>query len=527
MCPFRIGTSSLFALLLLAGCKSKETNSMVLSPNQEARFGLANAPTTFDPRLSKGLANSCVINMLYEGLTHVDAKGNVLPGLADSIHVSPDMKTYTFVLKDAKWSNGDSITAKDFAYSWNSQRDPSFKAPHSYLFSVIKPGDDAIVASDDKTLVVQLVNPTPYFLQLAATAPFFPVNQKWVQEHIQDADINKLDCVSNGPFSLTPHTLGQPVELVKNDQYWGQQAVKLTKVTLSPNNDHTNYALYQKDALDWTGAPLCVLPKDGIKALKHEGNLKSEPAAGTQFLRFNIEKAPFANSKMRHAFCLAIDSQKIVDDILMGQQKVATSFVPSELGIPAKAYFVPNDLQGARAFFEESLQEQQITREMLPEITLAYIDIGHMPAISESIKQNIKEAFNITITLLPLQAEEYYSKVLGKDYTISLASWFADYFDPMSFLSIFQYKENSTNNTQWSDTSYTHLLERSCLEMDQQKRLELLANAQDILMHDMPIVPLYHFAFSHARSDKLQGVSLSPLGQINLEESYIVEVQKQ
>jgi oligopeptide transport system substrate-binding protein len=499
---------------------------MVLSQEQQARFGISSELSTLDPRLSKGLANSNIINMLYEGLTRVDRDGKVLPGLAENIHVSPDMQTYTFVLKDAKWSNGDQITAKDFEMSWNAQRKPEFNAPNTYLFSVIKEGDAAIKATDDKTLVVQLVNPTPYFLQLVATPAFFPVHQKWVQEHPDSTDGGKLACVCNGPYTAVPFTKGQTITLIKNDNYSGKAAVKLAQVTFSPNDDYTNFSMYQKGLLDWAGAPLSVLPQDSIEALKKAGDLKSEPAAGTQFLRLNVEIAPFNNTKMRHALCLAVDAQTIIDTILQGEQKLATSFVPPELGLPAFAYFVPNDLQGARAMFEDALQELQMKQEMLPQLSLTYMDSGNMQKIAESIQKNIKNAFNLDIILKELPREQYYQAMTNKDYMVSLGSWFADYFDPMSFLSIFQYKENGTNNTGWSNSSYTHLLERSCMEMDQQRRLELLSNAQEILMQEMPTIPLYHYAFIHVRSEKLQGVLLSPLGQLNLEESYIVDMQQ-
>src|SRR5262249_8888859 len=159
---------------------------------------------------------------------------------------------------------------------------------------------------------------------------------------------------------------------------------------------------FETKELDWAGAPLTVLPQSAFNTLKNEKSLKAPPAAGTQFLRVNINKAPLTNAKMRHALSLAIDSQSIIDSIMQGEQKQATNFVPPALGLTQKPAFTPHDIQKAKHAFEEALQEEQLTRETLPQITLTFIDSERAQKIYSSIKQNYKDAFDIDLQLVPL-----------------------------------------------------------------------------------------------------------------------------
>jgi oligopeptide transport system substrate-binding protein len=259
-------------------------------------------------------------------------------------------------------------------------------------------------------------------------------------------------------------------------------------------------------------------------ALKQENRLQSAPAAGTQFLRFNVQKAPFSNLKFRQALNLACDTNAIVKEVMRGQELPATSLVPPEMGL--KGSTPAYNPSKAAVLFEEALYELFITRNDLPTLTLSYIDAGRMKKIAEVLADGWKKNLNIEVKVEATPAASFYDKLFAQDYQLAAGSWFADYFDPMSFLSVFEHKDNGINCTGWSNPDYTRLLGQSNLEMDPAKRLQLLQQAEDILAADLPILPLFHFAFSYGKSDRLQMVKLSPLGMLDLEDAYFVDAAK-
>jgi len=534
----KVCTVTLFATCLATGCKfgSKTTadHEMALSKNQEVHLCLTDKTNSFDPRLTRGMPSGNIVRLLFTGLTYVDENGKVFPGIAQNIHISPDMKTYTFTLRECTWSNGDQVKAQDFEYAWKTSLNPEMKSPMAYMLFAIKGAkglfegsvmqdEMGCKATDDKTLVVTLENPTPYFLQLTATPAYFPVNKAWVQANPDFKEGDTETCVSNGPFKIAKFTPANSLELVKNELYWGKEMVKLNKVTFSLLDDHQALASFQKGELDWVGAPLSILGPEGINTLKQSGQFRSNPAAGTQFMRVNVDKAPLNSLKFRKALLLAIDSQAIVTTIMQGGQSPAIGFVPPVLGVQQKSYFIPHDVEGARRTLEEALIEMAMSRNDPPTITLSYISSERAQKIAETLQQNWKDAFNLQVNLEGSVATSFYDKIFSKDYDLAMGSWFADFFDPMSFLSVFQYKENGTNNTGWENPDYTRLLEQSNLEVDTQKRLAFLQQAEEILMTDLPLLPIFHFSFTHGKNDLLQDYKLSPMGYIDLEDAYIME----
>lgn len=518
---FYIVTTIAFALSYLAGCKSKEANPKVILSNvQEARIGLSEKALTADPRYAKNLSSMNLCQLLYEGLTRCDQKGNILPGAAENIQVSGDMKTYTFKIRPSYWSNGDPVTAADFEYSWKSQLKPQTKSDCSYLLFPIKGAMDAaygrasvddvgIQTPDDTTLVVTLENPTPHFLQLVATTTYYPVHKN--QNHLP---------VTNGPFMIANWAMGEALELAKSSQYWDKTNIRLNKINFSIKDDLDLTTLFENGELDWIGAPVSQMARDAYDNLKASGSFTTAPAAGTQFIRVNVERGPFSNAKIRKAFCLAVDGQAIVDSIMQQNQQVATNFLPPMIAPSEKQYFTPHDLQTARELFEQGLSELNQSRENISPINFTYIASQKQDQMAKSLRENWKEAFNVDVELDPCEPTDFYEKLFSGNYDLSSGSWFADYFDPMSFLSIFQYKENGTNATGWSNADYTRLLEQSCLEIDPQKRTDLLVQAQDILMNEMPVLPLFYFSFSFAKNQQLQA-ELSPLGTMQLSQGYV------
>lgn len=530
--------NTLFAACIVTGCKSssevKDTGIKGFSEMQEVHLPLVEKGLSLDPRLSSGLAATNVARLLFEGLTYIDENGKIFPGMAKDIQISSDLKSYTFSLREAEWSNGDKVKSSDFEYAWMSALSPEMKAPGAYMLFPIKNAqsyfegkcsydDVGIHAMDDKTLVINLESPSPYFLQLTATSMYLPVNQKWAEAHPGFTEGGDKTCVSNGSFKVASFVQDEQLELVKNERYWGNTTVRIDKAHISFMDDQAALASFQKGEVDWVGAPISTLGQAGQETLTESSQLKFAPVAGTQFLRINVAKAPLSSAKFREALMLATDSQSIVTNIMKGQQIPAGALVPPGMGLTEKA--PAYDAAEATKLFEEALLDMGMTRNDLPAITLSYISSERMQKIAEFLAQNWKSAFGIDIKLEGAVSSSFYDKLFAEDYQIAAGSWFADYFDPMSFLSVFQGKNNGTNYTSWANPDYTRLLQQSNLEMDPVKRMQLLQMAQDVLMQDLPILPLFHFAFSYGKNDRLKDVTISPMGMVDIDDSYLIDAE--
>ena len=508
----------------------------VLVKHKKFAFRLEKKTSNLDPRLSQGIAASNISRLLFEGLTYIDSNGKIFPGIAKNIHISPDLLIYTFTLRDAKWSNGQMIKASDFEYAWKSVLNPDKKAPMAYMLFGIKGAksyfdgtsemkDIGIQALDDKTLVVTLENPSSYFLQLTATSAYLPVNQEWTESHLSFTEGDTMKCVSNGPFSVASFVPDQKLELVRNIHYWANTAVKLDKALINFTEDSLAISDFQKGDVDWVGSPLTTLAESGQAALKESNQLMFAPAAGTQFLRLNVTHEPFSNVKFRKALLLSCDTQGIVNNVMKGSQKPAGSFVPPGMGLEEKAPVY--DISQAAILFEEALLEMSMTRNDLPELTFTFLKSDRMQKMAQSLVQNWKAALNIEIAIKPQDSGVFYDDLFKSNYQIAAGSWFADYFDPMSFLSVFQTKNNGINCTNWSNPAYTDLLNTSNLEIDPTKRMALLQQAQDILMQDAPILPLFHFVFAYGKNDRLEHSVLSPMGMLNIDDAYFIDPPKE
>ncbi len=507
-----------YALPLLAACIATSCSFSTKKRDQTIRLGTSHKISTCDPRKAQGLTETSIARMLFEGLTYIDENGKLFPGIATKIQISQDLKTYTFHLRDANWSNGDKVLAADFEKSWKSMLDPETKSPMAYMLFVIKGAkefyDDKVAADavgikalDDKTLVVQLSSPSPYFLQLTATPNYFPVPQKWDDMHP----------IGNGPFALAEFTPEKPLQFVKNSHYWGNTTVTVEKLELQMMEEQELLSQFKKGNLDWIGSPLSTLTQTERDSLQ---NVQYAQAAGVEFLRLNTQKAPFTNPKVRKALQLAIDTKAITANILKGGQKPAQGFVPLGMGIHAEdVSYNPTE---AASLFEAGLLEIPMNKAQVPPLMFTFIDADRMGKIAELIAQNIKSALNIEVVLDPQAPNAFYEKLFSQDYQIAAGSWFADYYDPMSFLSVFQTPDNGVNCTGWKNAEYSHLLLMSNLEIDPVRRMSYLQQAQDVLMEDLPIVPLFYFTFSYCKSSDLDVKPISPMGTLDIENATFI-----
>ncbi|NBI31290.1 peptide ABC transporter substrate-binding protein, partial [Chengkuizengella marina] len=415
----------------------KETDNTTTEVNEEPtteqvlRVNFHSEPPTLDPGLASDSTSGTIIRAVFDGLTRLNPETNEYePSAAEDVQVSDDLLTYTFTIRDHSWTNGDPVTAHDFEYAWKRALDPATAADYAYQLYYLKNGADAnagdvsldevgVRALDDKTLEVTLENPTPYFLELTAFYTYMPVNKSIVEANENWANDATDLYATNGPFKLTKWEHGSEVELVKNEDYWNVDAVKLQTINFSMVEDEsTELAMYEAGDLDWAGAPFSSLPTDAMAPLKESGDLITQEIAGVYWYKFNTEIAPFDNEKMRKAFSYAINRQEIIDYVAQGNQKPALGAVPLSMPLNPDGYFDPT-VEEAQKLFDEALAEMGLSSaDELPPIVLNFNTSEGHQKIAQAIQEQWNQAFGIQVTLENVEWGVYIDKLHEGDYQI-------------------------------------------------------------------------------------------------------------
>lgn len=532
----------LIVFLMLSGCGSFNKNDNTEGENkkgtiaQHLRVNIKSEPPTLHPGLATDSTSGVVLRHAFEGLTRIGEDGKPHEAMAEKIDISDDKKTYTFTIRDATWSNGDKVTAHDFEYAWKWVLDPKNQSDYaSIIYNYIAGAKDAyntkdisvekmdkvgIQAKDDKTLVVNLTNPADFFLQLTAFYTYLPVNSKVAKQNPDWA--NKVDdnYVMNGPFLITNKAAN--ITLQKNKDYWDADTVKLEKITMDMIDDeNTEYQSYKKGELDWAGAPTSALPTDVIPQLNKEGTLQTNVIAGTYWFKFNINKEPFNNANIRKALTYAINRKAIIDNITQGGQKPAMAVVPMTMVKEnEKGYFKDNDIDTAKQLLDKGLKELGLKdATQLPKIALSYNTSEAHQKIAQAIQDMWRKDLGVDVSLSNAEWAVFLDNVDRGNFQIARGSWLADFNDPVNFLEIFT-EPKGNNDTGWTNANYNDLLSKAAVETDSTKRMDFLKDAEAILMDEMPIAPLYFYTQNYIKSEKLKGVVISPLGDVQYKWAY-------
>ncbi|MEZ5314681.1 MAG: peptide ABC transporter substrate-binding protein [Chlamydiales bacterium] len=512
-------------LLSLASCKHKEechSNEKIL------RLNIVDDPISLDPRIVRSIKDITIVKHLFDGLMRVDANGIPQPALAKQVEISDDLMTYTFYLNKTYWTNGEPVTAYDFIYAWKSVLDPNFRTDYSYILYPIKNAKQAregkcsidevgIIAVDPETLVVKLENPTPYFLELTAFPTYYPIHHQLDKQTNTWAHFPAKEFTSNGPFKLKKWAPQEEIVLVKNFEYWDEKNVHLHGISFSViSNSNTENLLFETDKLDWLGQPTSHnISTESIKKMKKNQQFFSYMIAGTFWFKFNTEKSPFNQVKIRQAFSRAINRQEIIEHILQGNQISATGPLPPSMQMSTTPYFQDGDIDTAYEIFEEVLLENGWTRDTFPKVVLSYTPSERNTKIVQLVQQQWKSVFNIDISLDGVEKQIYLNNIKEGLYQVGTGDWVADFNDPLAFLEIFKFRNqdgNGMNDTGWFNENFYNLLDRSVNEKNPSQRKKILAEAEKILIDEMPIAPIYHYAFDYAKKTRVKNVILSPMG---------------
>lgn len=525
--------SLLCASILVCGCHPSEQSKEERHRDQILTLNLFSEPPTLDPAMATDTTSGIILGMLFEGLTKPSADGSPQLAIAESYDLSDDATTYTFHLRQTFWSNGTPTTAHDFEYAWKRSLSPSFPADYAYQLYFIKGAKDAkegsaslsdvgIHATDAYTLVVELENPTPFFLELLHLSPYYPLNKAVVELNPNWAFEAGPDYVSNGPFELQSWSHNNQIVVVRNPHYWDAGQVKLSKiVAMMVEDTNTELALFEKGTIDWAGKPVSMgLPSDSLPSLNASGRLEYHSIAATYFYVFNMDRPPFNNVNIRKAFAYALNRNEIVKNITLSREVPATCIVPAPLTLQPDECFPDGDNKTAKTFFEKGLKELGLTRNQLPTLTLSYNTGEGHHKIAQAVQQQWHEAFGIEVKLENQEWKVYLDKLNQRDFMIARMSWSADYSDPYSFLDMFKYADGHINYTKWSNPAYTALLDESLHIANKEQRWALLRKAEKMLVDEMPLIPVYFLTNSFLHDPELKGYFLSPIGGIDFRNAY-------
>lgn len=505
-------TLVLLTLLCLTSCGDK-------GPKKTAHLHLniGNEPQTLDPRKARSLNDINVLKMLSEGLTRTDETGKASLALAESVEITNHNKTYTFQLKDSKWSDDSPLTSHDFLYAWKTALSPTFPSPTAYhLFGIknakaIKEGKLpqsmlGVKTPNDKTLVIELAYPIPYFLDLLSHPIAFPVPTKLDQSNPK-WPLHQNTYVSNGPFKMKSWLHSDMIELSHNEAYHDQANVKLAAIDLVMVPPETEIRMFETHELDWAGSPLSNIPPDELAPLQEKNLLSSLDILGTMWININTKRPPFDQLEIRQMLSQAIDRPALIEHVLQSNATPAHTLVPSPLGLSSSLIDV-----------KESLELSDIDP-----IILTYAANERSHRIAQAIQDQWVTKLNLQIQLRPLEPKVYFEALANHDYDLAFASWQADFQDPINFLEVFKNAKVPTNATGWENSLFEEGLEESYYTSNPAERQQLLEQMQNILMKDQPIIPIYHHALHYVKHPRLQGVHLSPCGIIDFKHASIME----
>lgn len=535
-----VGTVLAVSALTLAACGSNKSSSsgsdaQVLNWNESAEL------PTMDLSQATDTVSFTALNNTMEGLYRIGKNSKIEPGIAKKTEVSDDGLTYTFTLrKDAKWSNGDPVTAKDFVYSWQRTVDPKTGSQYAYLFDGVanvndimngkKPVTDlGIKAEGDYKLVVTLDKEVPYFKLLLGFPTFFPQNEKAVEKYGSKYGTASKYMVYNGPFKLTGWTgTNLSWTLAKNNAYWDKKAVKLSKINYKVNKTaSTSYNLYQSGKLDATS-----LSAEQAKQLKGSKEYVNRPQASTFYFEYNQTKKAFKNKKIRQAISMVINRKQFVDKVLGDGSIPAKGLVPEGLSsydgtdFATAAYEktgVEYNVEEAKKLWKEGMAEEGLTSL---DITLLSDDTDGAKKSTEFVQSAIEsnlEGANVTAANVPFKTRLDRSQ--KGDFDVVISAWGADFADPISFLDMFT-TNNSYNRGKWSNAEYDALVNASKTTdaIDPAKRWDDLVKAEKILMEDQGVSPIYQSTQAWVIKSKVKGVIYNSSGaNYNFKEAYVKE----
>lgn len=492
---------------------------------------------------------------IFEGLYALDPQTlNAVPGTAGRIDISPDGTVYTFHIRpNAGWTNGDPVLAEDFVFAWKRMMDQP--GDYTYLLDFIvgakayraavaegKPADFSAVkieVLDSRTLRVTLEHPVPYFLDICAFPPTFPLNRRSMErfrkvdpqtgrETYDNSFVRPPHFVTNGPYRLASWEFKKRVRLVANEHYWDRANVKSRVIDrlIIEDNKLGEFLRYETGVVDWlsdmdTNIAAELLARGRRNPLLKRDDLKVFPAFGTYFYSFNClpkfkdgRDNPFKDLRVRRAFALAVDKQPIVETITRMGERIADHYVPpgSLPGyLPPERGLVHNPSEARRLLAEAGFPGGR----GFPPLKLLFNTGSRHGEVAQQIRRQWRDKLGVTLELEPVESAIFSERLHNQEYDIARASWFGDYRDVSTFAD--KFLANSDNNdAKWVNPEYDRLCYAAAREQDHAARMEMYRRAEQILLDEAPLIPIYYYVNTFMFRENVRGIPLDPRNMVVL-----------
>ena len=513
--------SFLIIFAFIYGCSENITPVDSGLEKQIYHHGNGSEPQGIDPHIVTGVPEHHILISLCEGLTipnpNPDDMNGYMAGTAESWSVSEDGKEYIFnINENARWSNGDPVTANDFVWSWKRILTASLGSQYPdmlyYLVGAYEYhngltndfSEVGVKAIDQKTLKVNLKNPTPFFLGLLSHYSTWPVHKETVLKYGDIDDRNGEwtrpgNFVCNGPFQLKSWELNNKIVVEKNPYYYDASIVKLNEIHYYPvSNVMTEDRMFRAGQLHLTS----TLPSQKCPIYIEENpNLRIDPYMGTYFYRINTNHEALKDVRVRKALAYSIDRELLVDKVTKCGQIPAYSFTPpGSNGYEPKTQ-IPFDPELAKSLLEDAGYSDE---NPFPKLEILFNTNEDHRKIALAIQQMWQVNLGIEIELVNQDWKVYLNREMIGDFQISRAGWIGDYEDPNTFLDLMR-PNRGNNKTGWENKEYDELVEKANTINNQSERYEMLYKAEEILIDNMPIIPLYTYVRSYQLSPDVKG----------------------
>ena len=539
--------AALLAALVLTGCGGADgpdrraaveiggPSGTELAQRQVLRRGNGAEPQALDPHKTEGVPESNLQRDLYEGLTTGAPDGSVAPGVAESWHISDDGLMYTFRLREnARWSNGDPVTADDFVFSLRRSVNPATLSNYGIMLRPIlnaeaiiageqPPESLGVRAIDERTLEITLGNPAPYFLGVLNHSAAYPVHRASIEQH-GERWARPGTLISNGAFMLEEWVVQSHIKLLRNPYYWGADSVRLEELWYYPiENQSTELQRYRASELEMTyGLPFRQL---GWVRSNIPDELVIAEYLGTYYYGLNVTRPPFENNRaLRQALNLAINRERLTGQVTAAGEVPAYGWVPTVANytqvVPEWAGWTQaeREAEARRLYAEAGYSTDQPLRLQI----LYNTDENHR-TIAVAISSMWNEVLGIQTELMNQEWKVYLETRRSKTTTeVFRAGWIGDYNDAFTFAEL-MHSDSGMNDSGWNNPRYDELLAQASMEADLERRAELLQEAERVLLDDVPLIPVYFYVTKRVVKPWVGGYESNIMDHIYSKNLYILK----
>ena len=510
---------------MLAGCGSKTDADTFRFANDTDIVGMDS--TVVDDAMSFN-----AITAITDGLTTVDVKGNTIPGIAKSWDVSNNGLTYTFHLRDAKWANGDKVTAQDFVYSWH--RIIKNAGNYAYMLgsegasiknadSLINLGTAAtdeqlntlgIKATDDKTVVIDLEKNVPYFVGLMSFPCYFPQNQKFVEKCGKNYATKPEYILGNGAYKMTKWIKGNKATFTKNDKYYDAKSVKTKNIEMYLVQDPKTAAQnFDNGKVDYATINSTLVDK-----YKGKDTFTTFNEGFLFYLNLNFQVKTLADKNVREALSYAINRKDLCEKVLKDGSRAATGMVPSQLSkSPAGKDFrddagvlVGYDVKKAQEYLDAAKKE--LGTDTITVDLLYGTDESPMDTMAEYLQGSFTKLKGLKVNMVAtVKKDRIYNREEHGTYEIACTRWGPDYADPTTYLNLFL-TGNSNNFGKYSNAKVDSLMKQVQTESDVNKRWDLMTQVEKTALDDLAYIPVFEKGAAALKAKNVKGLVHSAVG---------------